>query len=41
MLHRAEYDPLPPGISPAEIVEYCPDIPGGKRVIERFEPDLA
>jgi hypothetical protein len=41
MLRRAEYDPLPPGIFPAEIVEYGPDIPGGKRVIERFEPDLA
>jgi hypothetical protein len=39
MLRRAEYDPPPPGIFPAEIVEYGPDIPSGRRVIERFPPD--
>jgi hypothetical protein len=38
MRRRAEYDPLPPGVFPAEIVEYGPDIPGGRRVVERFEP---
>ena len=35
---RAEYDPPPPGIFPAEIVERGPNIPGGERVVERY-PD--
>jgi hypothetical protein len=36
ILRRAEYDPPPPGIFPAEIVERGPSIPGGERVVERY-----
>ena len=36
MLRRAQYDPPPPGIFPAAIIERGPGIPDGERVVERY-----